>query len=132
MLRICLLFCVMTGLATSLIGEEMTGSPSAAGQITGTVSDLNGDTLSGATVVLQGPELKEPRKLISDDNGFFDFRQLGPGSYQISVTAPDFADWTSPELTLTAGQYMILTDCKLRVAAVTTSVNVGYKPEEIA
>src|SRR5581483_9072492 len=38
----------------------------------------------------------------------------------------------SPDLSLTPGQYMILTDCKLRVSQVATTVNVAYRPEEIA
>lgn len=94
--------------------------------------DVNGDTLSGATVVLQGPALAQPLKLVSDDNGFFDFKQLASGTYRLTVTAADFSDWSSPELALTAGQYMIISDCKLRVSQVATTVNVAYRPEEIA
>lgn len=108
------------------------GASTPAGQITGTVMDANGDTLSGATVVLQGAGLAEPVKLVSDDNGFFDFKQLLAGTYRISISAPDFADWTSSDLSLTPGQYMILTDCKLRVSQVATTVNVAYRPEEVA
>jgi hypothetical protein len=117
---------------TTLAPAQETPSVSAIAQITGTVTDANGDTLSGAKVVLRGPELKQPLELVSDDNGFFDFKQLGPGTYQVSITAQDFAEWTSPELVLTASQYMILTDCKLRISQVATTVNVAYRPEEIA
>lgn len=94
--------------------------------------DVNGDTLSGATVVLQGPSLAQPLKLVSDDNGFFDFKPLASGTYRITVTAADFSDWSSPDLALTTGQYMIVSDCKLRVSQVATTVNVAYRPEEIA
>src|SRR6185503_7504731 len=59
-------------------------------------------------------------------------KQLAAGTYHITITAPDFADWSSPDLSLTPGQYMILTDCKLRVSQVATTVNVAYRPEEIA
>ena len=94
--------------------------------------DINGDTLSGATVVLQGAALAQPLKLVSDDNGFFDFKQLASGTYRITVTAADFSDWSSPDLALAAAQYMIISDCKLRVSQVATTVNVAYRPEEIA
>lgn len=94
--------------------------------------DVNGDTLSGATVVLQGAGLAQPLKLVSDDNGFFDFKQLAPGTYHLTVTAADFSDWSSFDLALTAGQYMIVSDCKLRVSQVATTVTVAYRPEEIA
>ena len=112
--------------------QDANPAQSAAAQITGTVMDVNGDSLSGATVILHGPAIAEPLKLISDENGFFDFKQLAPGTYHITVTAADFSDWSSSELTLTAGQYLIVSDCKLRVSQVTTTVNVAYRPEEIA
>jgi hypothetical protein len=131
-LRICLLLLPVIAIAPLSPAQENTSSVSAIAQITGTVTDANGDTLSGARVVLRGSEIKQPLELVSDDNGFFDFTQLGPGTYQVSITAQDFAEWTSPELVLAASQYMILTDCKLRISQVATTVNVAYRPEEIA
>jgi carboxypeptidase family protein len=128
--RIWLLFLTLGTLGLPL--RAQTTAPSGTGHITGTVTDGNGDTLSGATVTLESPGLKDSIKLTSDDNGFFDFQQLDPGTYRVTVTAPDFATWTSPELALNPNQYMILADCKLRVAEVTTTVNVAYRPEEIA
>jgi len=129
--RILLISLVLTAFSAVCVAEEAS-APAANGQITGTVTDANGDTLSGAIVVLQSAALAQPVKLVSDDNGFFDFKQLAAGTYRITITAPDFADWSSPDLSLTPGQYMILTDCKLRVSQVATTVNVAYRPEEIA
>jgi hypothetical protein len=43
-----------------------------------------------------------------------------------------FADWTSDEVILKPGQYVILTVSKLRIATALTQVNVGYSPVEIA
>lgn len=118
-------------------GASLSAQPPVSAQpgtahITGTVTDDNGDTLSDATVVLEGPGAEDSRKLQSDDNGFFDFDQLAPGTYHVSVSAPDFTHWNSPEVTLSPGQYMILADCILRVQSVETTVNVAYRPEEIA
>jgi len=127
----CLLILSLT-FGVSLSAQEAASVAPATGHITGTVTDNNGDTLSGATVVLQGPGAQDSRKLESNDNGFFDFDQLAPGTYQVTVSAPDFTQWNSPELSLTPSQYMILTDCTLRVASVATTVNVAYRPEEIA
>ena len=103
----------------------------ATAQITGTVTDTSGDVVSGATVVLRHSSGKDVIKLVSDDNGFFDFTQLHPGTYRVAVSAPDFADWTSADLVLSPGQYMLISDCKLRVQ-VTTTINVGDRPDEIA
>ena len=106
--------------------------PKAEGHIIGTVIDANGDSLSGATVTLSGPSLKDARKIVSGDNGFFEFKQLDGGTYHVAITAPDFADWNSPDVVLNPGQYLILSNTKLQIAEVTTAVNVVYTPEEIA
>jgi hypothetical protein len=119
-------------IAAPLAAQDTNAPPPETTHITGTVTDVNGDTLSGATVVLQGPGLKDPRKFLSDDYGFFEFKQLDPGTYRITITAQDFADWTSPDFVLNPGQYLILTGTKLRIAQVTTSVRVVYTPEEVA
>ena len=130
--RIWLLILAALAIALPLAAQDTNASTPQTANITGTVTDVNGDTLSGATVVLQGPGLRDPRKVLSDDNGFFEFKQLDPGTYRVTITAQEFADWTSPDLVLNAGQYLILTDSKLRIAKATTTVSVVYTPVEVA
>ncbi len=131
-LRIWLLILTAMAIAAPLAAQDTSAPKPETGHITGTVTDVNGDILAGAAVVLQGPGLKDPQKFLSDDHGFFEFKQLDPGTYQVTITAPDFADWASPDLVLNSGQYLILTDTKLQIAQVTTSVSVVYTPEEVA
>ena len=127
----CLLILTLTAGASLSAQQPVAAQPGTA-HITGTVTDGNGDTLSDATVVLQGPGAEDSRKLQSNENGFFDFDQLAPGTYHVTVNAPDFTHWDSPEVTLNPGQYVILSDCTLRVRSVETTVNVAYRAEEIA
>lgn len=129
--RVWLLLVAAVTISVPLLGQVTSLPAPVLGQITGTVTDSNGDVVSGATVVLQRAGAKDPLKLVSDDNGFFDFKQLEPGGYRVTISAPDFADWTSADLVLNPGQYMLLTECKLRLQ-VTTTVNVGDRPDEIA
>src|SRR6267154_3377029 len=118
---------------TARLAAQDTNAPKPeSGHITGTVSDVNNDTLSGATVVLEGSGLKDPRKVLSDDNGFFEFDQLDPGTYRVTITGKEFANWTSPDFTVHPGQYLILENTKLRVAEAMTTVNVLDSPEEVA
>jgi hypothetical protein len=118
---------------TARLAAQDTNAPKPeTGHITGTVSDVNDDTLSGATVVLEGPSLKDPRKVLSDDNGFFEFDQLDPGTYRVTITGKEFANWTSPDFTIHPGQYLILANTKLRLAEAMTTVNVLDSPEEVA
>ncbi len=130
--RIWLLILAAVAIAAPLAAEDIAARKPDQGHIIGTVTDVNGDTLSGATVTLQGPDLKEPSKVLSDDNGFFEFKGVDPGTYHVTITAQDFADWTSPDFVLNPGQYMILTDSKLHIVGATTTVSVVYTPVEVA
>jgi len=106
---------------------------SQTGNIIGTVTDVNGDTVPGATVVLEGPVLKDRRTVEANDKGLFELHELEPGTpYRVTVSAKGFADWTSPAITLNSGQYLILTGCTLKVAELRTTVDVGYSSEQIA
>jgi Carboxypeptidase regulatory-like domain len=130
--HICLLILAVAAITAPLAAQDTTAPAAEPGQIIGTVIDTNGDTLSGATVALQASGPTETRKAVSDGNGFFEFKQVDPGTYRVTISAADFADWTSPDFVLNPGQYMILTSGKLHLTEVTTSVNVTYTPEEIA
>ena len=103
------------------------------GIIVGTVIDVNSDAVPGATVVLQGPALKSPRTVASNNNGFFEFNDVEPGTpYHVNISAEGFASWTSPDVTLQPGQYVILTVSKLRIAQAVTKLTVGFSAEELA
>src|SRR3981081_1130307 len=91
------------------------------GIIVGTVTDVNDDTVPGATVVLEGPALKDPRTVVSNDKGFFEFNEVEPGTtYHVTIRAEGFANWTSPSVILTPGQYAILKGSTLRIAEALT------------
>ncbi|MGA8762940.1 MAG: carboxypeptidase-like regulatory domain-containing protein, partial [Candidatus Sulfotelmatobacter sp.] len=131
-LEIWLLILAAIAMAAPSAAQDANAPKPEAGHITGTVTDVNNDILVGATVVLEGPALKGPRTVLSDDNGFFEFEDLGPGTYRVTITAKEFANWASPDFTLNPGQYLILTDCKLQIAEAMTTVRVVGSPEEVA
>jgi hypothetical protein len=101
--------------------------------IIGTVTDVNGDTVPNAAVVLKGSDTHDERTVTTTENGFFQFKELQPGiQYQISITAKDFADWTSPAITLEPGQFKIMAGIQLRIETERTEVEVQYDPVEAA
>lgn len=111
-----------------------TALPSAphTGTIIGTVLDADGDTVPGASVVLQGSAGTDHQDLVTQDNGFFKLDDVEPGSpYRVIVSSQGFQKWISDELILQPGQFFILTGITLRPAAVQMTVNV-VPPEQLA
>lgn len=122
---------------TSKAQQQSTPLPDApkprTGIIVGTVTDVNDETVPLATVALEDAALKDPRTVVSNDNGFFEFNDVEPGTYQVTVSAQGFANWTSAAIIIKPGQYVILTGSKLRIAEVRTTVTVTpASSEEIA
>ena len=129
----------LAGSRTSKAQEQLTALPDAPkpqpGIIVGTVTDVNNDSVPGATVALAGSALKDPRTVVSNDNGSFQFNDVEPGTYQVIVSAQGFANWTSPAIMLKPGQYAILPVSKLRIAEALTTITVASpaaSSEEIA
>jgi hypothetical protein len=139
-----LCFC---GIKTSKAQAQPTQSPSPRGpQITapkalteiiaGTVTDASDKTVPRATVVLEGPNHSDQRKVVTKDDGFFQFSGLQAGvAYHVTVSAKGFAKWTSPAVILQPNQYRILAGTKLQPATAQTTVTVAAAaatPVEIA
>ncbi len=121
-------------LVLSILTFAQTGESPAAplGTIMGTVTDIGGSTVPGATVVLQQPGTQDRRTVTTSANGFFQFTQVNPEvPYAINVSAPGLTQWTSPAVTLDPGQVKIL-NAQLRIPMERTQVQVTYDPVEVA
>jgi carboxypeptidase family protein len=103
------------------------------GSIVGTVTDVNGDTVPNATVVLEGNDANDRRTVVANDNGYFEFHDVKPGiPYHVKINAAGFSEWSSPLVTLEPSQFKILTDIRLQIELARTTVNVTQTPEEVA
>jgi carboxypeptidase family protein len=130
----------LCGSTASKAQEQLALLPDAPkpqpGIIVGTVTDVNDDTVPGATVILEGPALKDPRTVVSNDKGFFEFHDIEPGTtYHVTISAQGFANWSSPPVVLRPGQYAILPGSKLHIAEAYTTITVNSSVasrEEIA
>ena len=108
-------------------------APLRTGTIIGTVTDVNGDTVLHATVVLTEVGGHDPRTIVTGESGSFEFHDVRPGiPYQLSISAEGFAEWTSPPIALSFGQFKIVTGIQLRIATEHTMVDVHYDPVEVA
>lgn len=101
--------------------------------IVGTVTDVDGDAIPNATVVLKEVEGNHPLTIVTTENGMFEFHDVTPGiTYQISISANDFEDWTSTPITLNPDQFKIVSGIQLRITTERTVVDVHYDPVEVA
>jgi hypothetical protein len=109
---------VPQGLAQQLLSEE--GSASVAGILL----DATGATVPGAVVSLTHGDGTQLHTMVSDANGEFNFTEIPPGPYLVSVNAQGFAPFTSAEFAVTVQQAYELPDVSLSVATANTVVTV--------
>ncbi|MDR3735220.1 MAG: carboxypeptidase-like regulatory domain-containing protein [Acidobacteriaceae bacterium] len=101
--------------------------------LNGTVLDVNGTPVAGASVVLDGPSPADRRTAAANADGFFLLGNLSPDTpYRATISQTDFSTWTSQTITLKPGQYFTLSGIQLRIAEVQTSVTATYSVEQIA
>jgi hypothetical protein len=120
-------------LSATMQGQSVEGTQAKRGKLVGTVTDVNGDPIPNATVVLKTPESNDRRTIVTPASGFFEFIDVKPATpYHVEIRAKDFADWTSPAITIDPGQYKILTGIQLRIGTEHTTVDVHFDPVEVA
>jgi hypothetical protein len=132
-IRLLTVLAIALAFSCSMSGQSVPGTEARLANLIGTVTDVNGHPVPNATVVLETPARDNPRTVTTPENGYFEFHDVKPGTpYQINITARDFAEWTSPTITLEAGQFKIVTGIQLRIEVEHTTVDVHYDPVEVA
>jgi hypothetical protein len=92
------------------------------GSISGVASDQTGAVIPGVKVVLDnGAGLTQ--EATTDEKGAYSFTGLPPGTYTLTITAPNFAQQNLPSVAVTAGQVVPL-DLTLQPASSSEKVDV--------
>ncbi len=107
-------------------------APAETAAVRGTVTDVNGGVVGGATIRLENRKMPTSRAATADGNGFFNFGGVTPGVYQITVTAKGFATLVQTGIVVEAGVDQDLARIVLPIASTTTDVQVIYTQHEIA
>jgi len=114
------------------LGQISPEAPRTA-TVMGTVTDVNGDVIPNATVVLKEVEGNDPRTILTTEKGMFEFHSVTPGiPYQLSISAKDYDDWISTPIILNPDQFKIVTGIQLRIPPYRIVVDVHYDPVKVA
>jgi hypothetical protein len=115
------LLAVVAGLA--LTSAVAWGQAVASGTVGGQVTDQAGAVVAGATVQLVDVDTKTPRSSLSNPAGRYDFVDVPPGVYDLTVTHPGFALARVPAQKVDVGLSLTL-DVQLEVGTTSTTVDV--------
>ncbi|HVR21913.1 MAG TPA: carboxypeptidase regulatory-like domain-containing protein, partial [Candidatus Polarisedimenticolia bacterium] len=106
-----------------LVGPAQSGRAGAGqGTISGTVTDPQGAVVQGAKLSLTGPA-NFKGEAVSAANGAYAFATLAPGTYTLTVTAPNFSQKVFSDINVTTGSALPL-DVSLELPSATEQVNV--------
>jgi hypothetical protein len=119
-------------IATALIAAFMLAggwSPPAWAQITtGTVSgslkDVQGATVPGATVSLVSAARGTSTETVTDTNGNFTFPNVTPGTYTVRITMSGFKTLERPGIVVSPGDRVLVPALTIEVGALTETLTV--------
>ncbi len=89
-------------------GGMLAAQSGTSSAISGTVADSTGAVIARASVVATDTETKAARTGTTNDEGRFLFSQVNPGTYTVTVSASEFADQTSPPISVEVGRTVTL------------------------
>src|SRR2546430_7691725 len=102
----------------SALAQETTGG------IQGTVKDLSGAVISGATVTVSSVALIGKKTATTDSAGFYHIEQLPPGVYSVTTSAPGFGTETQQNLRIETGALPVI-NIALRVGQAEQTIEVS-------
>lgn len=113
--------------------SQLISAPEAqTAAIVGVVTDTDDAVVPDAAITIDGPTADDHFKSISAGDGSFVLNNLHPAvSYHVVVAAHSFASWSSSPIVLQPGQQLNLTNIKLTVSTLETSVT-AVLPEQLA
>ena len=106
----------------SLIGVRQAVAQ-GTGSISGTVADVSSATVGGSQVTLTNAGTGQSRTNATSDQGFFEFPDLPPGTYNVTVTKSGFKAWEQSSIALAVAQHITLYP-QLQVGVATEQVEI--------
>jgi carboxypeptidase family protein len=119
-------------LAVTILVAARYGSAQSAGStsLRGTITDPSGSVVPDVTVTLQSPESGVSLGAQSDKNGFYQFPEVRPSTYVLTIAAPGFAEYKQKGVVLLVSTPATI-DVKLQLATGAATVEVQAATQTI-
>jgi outer membrane receptor protein involved in Fe transport len=122
--------CVLMAFCVAAFWSAPAVSQVTGATLSGLVTDASGATIANASVSAKNVATGEERAVVTNAEGFYTVPNLLPGSYDVSVTAPQFQKIVRRGITLTVGAQQAL-NLSLKPGAVTQVVEVMGAPPDV-
>jgi hypothetical protein len=105
-------------------GRSMAWGQQSSGDVLGSVTDSSGVVIPGTAVTITSPATGVRRTVTTQAAGEFDFANLAPGSYNLTVPASRFSTSTSSNIVVAAGDRQCV-DTRMVVGGANQAVEVA-------
>ena len=114
---------LLTLFLTALLATAAWAQVSITGRIQGTVADPSGAAIPSAQLTVNSSALMAPRTTKTQADGSYNFDQLPPGTYDLSVAAGGFSTWVQKGIVINPG-FTATIRPELKVGEVSQAVEV--------
>ena len=94
---------VLFALFSTVLKPVVLAQTAVDGAVGGTVVDMSGAIVGGATVVVHENATNAEQTATVDGSGYFRVIHLHPGTYSVTITAPGFEPYKALDLTVQVG-----------------------------
>lgn len=95
---------IVTAALVLVLGQAAIFAQTPTGTLSGTVLDPQGAAVPGATVVIRNTATGQERKGSTNDSGAFTFDLVNPGTYSVTVEAPNFKKALASSVVVSIGK----------------------------
>jgi uncharacterized protein YraI len=100
--------------------------------LSGTSYDQSGAVVPKANIVIKNEASGDTRQTVSNNDGYFTFTGLQPGSYTLTVSAGGFRSWQQGGIALSQADNRTVPNIALQVGEATQQVEVVAGAEAVA
>ncbi|HTV81599.1 MAG TPA: carboxypeptidase regulatory-like domain-containing protein [Acidobacteriaceae bacterium] len=119
---------VLCLLVALFLGVQFAGAQQTLGSMNGTVTDISGAAIPGASVTAVSEQTGLTRSTRSHSNGYWEILNLPIGPYHVTITAANFETLDFPHITVREGLATTIPKIALKPGQVTQSITVNANP----